>query len=78
MPGIESFGRSEREIKRKLAEVGKQVQTETKPLGDIGLAIVQAAASCRGRRKPLIQAPSENDRIQREIYIFTSSFTFRI
>ena len=70
MPGIESFGRSEREIKRQPAEIEKQVQAETRPLGDIGLAIMQAATSCRDAAKPLIQAPSEKDRIQREIYIF--------
>ena len=70
MPGIESFGRSERELKRRLAVIEKQVQAETKPLGDIGLAIMQAATSCRDAAKPLIQAPSEKDRIQREIYVF--------
>src|SRR6266496_5920222 len=70
MPGIESYGRSERELKRRLAGIKKQVQAETKPLGDIGLAIVQGATSCRDVAKPLIQAPTEKDRIQREIYIF--------
>ena len=70
MPENESFGGSEREMKRRLAEIEKQVQIENKPLGEIGVAIVQAATNCRDAAKASIQAPTEKVRIEREIYIF--------
>jgi hypothetical protein len=70
MPGIESFGRSERELKRRLSEIEERVKQEQKPLGAIGLAIVQASTNARDQAKPMIKAPDEKERIQREIYIF--------
>jgi effector-binding domain-containing protein len=76
MPGIESFGRSERELKRRLSEIEERVKQEQKPLGAIGLAIVQASTNARDQAKPMIKAPDEKERIQREIYIFTSSSIF--
>ena len=75
MPEIESFGSSERELKRRLAEIEQQVQTETKPLGDISRAIVQACMNCRDATKPLIQSPTEKDGMQCEMYIFCE-FTY--
>jgi hypothetical protein len=54
----------------KMIEIQTQVQTATKPLKDIGLAIVQASKNCSDAAKPLIRAPTEEDRVQREIYIF--------
>jgi hypothetical protein len=70
MPGIESFGRRERELKRRFAEIEQRVRKENAPLGAVGLAIVQAATNARDQTKPMIKAPDEKDRIQREIYIF--------
>jgi hypothetical protein len=70
MPGIESFGRSERELKRRFAEIEERVRRENAPLGAVGLAIVQAATNAREEAKALIKATDEKDRIQREIYIF--------
>jgi len=70
MPGIESFGRSERELKRRFADIEERVRRENAPLGAVGLAIVQAATNARDQAKPMIKAPDEKDRIQREIYIF--------
>jgi hypothetical protein len=62
MPENESFDGSEREMKRRLAEIEKQIQIENKPLGEIGVAIVQAATNCRDAAKASI--------LEREIYIF--------
>jgi hypothetical protein len=70
MPGIESFGRSENEWKRRLAQIEKQVQEENRPLADIALAIITAATTCRDATKNLIQAADEKQRIEREVYIF--------
>jgi hypothetical protein len=39
----------------KMIEIETQVQTATKPLKDIGLAIVQASKNCSDATKPLIR-----------------------
>jgi hypothetical protein len=70
MPGIESFGRSERELERHLSQIEEQVRQEHKPLGAVGLAIVQASTNARDQAKSMIKAADEKDRIEREIYIF--------
>jgi len=70
MAGIESFGRSEQELKQRLSRIEGQVQRENKPLGAVGLAIVQASTNARDQAKLMIKSQNEKDRIQREIYIF--------
>jgi hypothetical protein len=62
---------SQRKLDPPVFESGlKQVQFQTKPLKDICMAIVRAATNCRDTTKPLIEAPTEESRTEREIYIF--------
>ncbi|PYJ35969.1 MAG: hypothetical protein DME88_00270 [Verrucomicrobia bacterium] len=56
--------------KKQLVEIEEQLQAETKPLGDISLAVVRAATNCRDATKPFIKAPTEDKRIECEILIF--------
>ncbi len=60
----------EREIKKLLTETQKRVEKEYKPLGEVGRAIIQASTNCRDAVKELIDAPTEKDRLEREVYVF--------
>jgi hypothetical protein len=70
MPRPESFSKSEEEFKRLLSEVERKVHLEYYPLRELGTAIVQACTNCRDNTTFLIQAPTEKERIEREILIF--------
>jgi hypothetical protein len=71
------FGRSkEREIKRLFADTQKKVEKEYKPIGEIGRAIVTASTNSRNAVKDLIQAPTEKERQEQEIYIFYEFISF--
>lgn len=65
------FGSSkEREIKKLFAEIQKSVAKEVKPLSEVGRAIIKASANSRDAVKELIDAPTEKERLEREIFIF--------
>jgi hypothetical protein len=73
------FGSSKRrEVKNIFAETNKQVQEEYKPLGELGKAIIQASVNCHDVAKRLINAPSEKERQQREIFVFYEFIYFYI
>ncbi|MGH9863335.1 MAG: hypothetical protein ACRD35_07925 [Candidatus Acidiferrales bacterium] len=65
------FGSSqEREIKKLFHETHKRVEKEYKPLGEVGRAIIQASTNCCDSVKEIINAPTEKERLQQEIFIF--------
>ncbi len=65
------FGSSkEREIKKLLTETQKRVEKEYGPAGKVGLAIIQASTNCRDAIKELVDAPTEKERLEREVYVF--------
>ena len=70
MSGIESFGKSERELTRRLSQIESEVRQEYKPFGAVSLALIQASTNARDQVKPIIKASNEKDRVEREIYVF--------
>jgi hypothetical protein len=59
----------ERKVKRLYDESQERAKEFTKPLGAIGLAIVQAAKTCSEKLKSNINAP-EKEKQQAEMYVF--------
>jgi len=59
----------ERKVKRLYGESQERAKEFTKPLGAIGLAIVQAAKTCSEKMKPSINA-REKEKQQAEMYVF--------
>ena len=64
------FGsRDEREVKRLLKETQAEVERTTKPLGDVGLAIVKASHTCSEALKPKFKIADAKEKQQAEIYV---------
>jgi hypothetical protein len=53
-----------------IRDIKKQVRASLKPLEEVGEAIINASTNCRDAIKGLINAPTEKERQQREIFIF--------
>lgn len=60
----------EREAKKIFSELLTKVEKECEPMGEVGLAIVRASTNCRDAFKGQIQAATEKERLEREMYIF--------
>jgi len=60
----------ERELKKSMAKIHNEVEREYKPIGEVGRAIVQASMNCREAVKELIKMPTEEEKQEREIFIF--------
>jgi hypothetical protein len=71
---MENIGGRERnyreETERLIRMTEQEVKRENGPLGDIGLAIVQASMNCRDAAKRWIESAIESDRQQEQIYLF--------
>ena len=57
-------------LKRMYRDTQPKVQRETKPLGDIGLAIVQASQTCWKTLKPEINVANTKEKQRAEVSIF--------
>ncbi len=61
---------TERELKLKFQEIQKDVEQRTRPLAEIGMAIVKASDYCFKEMKPFIDDTDEKRKQEREIYVF--------
>jgi hypothetical protein len=65
------FGSSkEREAKKIFDELRLKAEKKYKPMIEVGWAIVGASTNCRDAFKGQIQAATEKERLEREMYIF--------
>jgi len=61
---------SKREFKLKFREIQKDVEQRTRPLADIGIAIVKASNYCLKGMKPFMNDTDKKRKQEREIYVF--------
>jgi hypothetical protein len=59
-----------RKAKRILRETEADVERTTKPLGEIGIAIVKASQTCSQALKPMLNVANEKEKQEAEIYVF--------
>jgi len=61
---------AQRQFKRMLDEVDKKTDKQFRPLRNLSLEIVKASTSCRDQAKSLIEASTERERQNAEIFAF--------
>ena len=60
----------ERKVKRLFTESQTEVERMTKPLANVGLAVVKASQACSEAFKPMINVSDAKEKQQAEIYVF--------
>ncbi|HYA41900.1 MAG TPA: hypothetical protein VEF34_11385 [Syntrophobacteraceae bacterium] len=71
------FGHSQqRELKKRLDNIHKQVQDQYKPVYDLGFALIRGAVNCRDNVRELIDFPTKKERMKREVFIFQEFIFF--